>query len=364
VLTRGNNVRDIEAALDADPPPNPVHVIGLDVSDRALRWKRRLSATRPYYWLWQRTAARVALELDHEVGPFDVVHHATMSAFWMPVGVAALDRPLIIGPMSGGTLTPPRLRRYLGLRGRLSDRVRSVNVAFSARMRRGLFERANVIIAQNEQMRAFIEKQSPTRGRVRTHSHASDPTVDVALPAERLPIALFVGRLLTWKGLLLAIEAFAQVDVPGSRLVIVGDGPARSLIAQRVRTLGLEDRVDLTGSLPRNQVLGLMAEASCLLFPSFHDSAGFVVSEALSLGTPVVCLDHGGPGTLVKLWSSVPSEAIVPQDAERTVADLGAALTRVISNPMPVPPAPIPADRRLSEVIAETYLSIDSAMTR
>lgn len=362
VLTRDNNVHDIEAALAADPPSNPVHVIGVDASERALRWKRRLGAVRPYYWLWQRAVSRIASELDRETGPFDVVHHATMSAFWMPVGVAVLDRPLIIGPMSGGTITPPQLRRYLGLRGRVSDRIRSANVALSGLLRSRLFQRAQVIIAQNEQMRQVIERRSP-QVRVITHSHASDPTVNAVGATERRPIALFVGRLLTWKGPLLAIDAFARAGVPDARFVIVGDGPARSLIERRVRSLGLEATVDVTGPLPRDRVLGLMAEASCLLFPSFHDSAGFVVSEALSLGTPVVCLDHGGPGTLVKLWPSVPSEAIVSGAAHRTVVELATALARLLSNPTPVPTAPIPAVRGLSEVIGELYLSIDSRLT-
>jgi glycosyltransferase involved in cell wall biosynthesis len=36
-----------------------------------------------------------------------------------------------------------------------------------------------------------------------------------------------------------------------------------------------------------------------LLFPSFHDSSGNAVLEALSHGLPVICLDLGGPGKIV-----------------------------------------------------------------
>jgi glycosyltransferase involved in cell wall biosynthesis len=37
----------------------------------------------------------------------------------------------------------------------------------------------------------------------------------------------------------------------------------------------------------------------CFLFPSLHDSSGNVVLEAQANGLPVICLDLGGPATLV-----------------------------------------------------------------
>jgi glycosyltransferase involved in cell wall biosynthesis len=43
----------------------------------------------------------------------------------------------------------------------------------------------------------------------------------------------------------------------------------------------------------------LLRGYKALVFPSLHDSGGIVVLEALSEGLPVVCLDLGGPGTVV-----------------------------------------------------------------
>jgi glycosyltransferase involved in cell wall biosynthesis len=49
-----------------------------------------------------------------------------------------------------------------------------------------------------------------------------------------------------------------------------------------------------------------------LLFPSLHDSGGFVVLEALCHGMPVLCLDLGGPKEIVSLDSGL----IIKTDAQ------------------------------------------------
>jgi glycosyltransferase involved in cell wall biosynthesis len=41
-----------------------------------------------------------------------------------------------------------------------------------------------------------------------------------------------------------------------------------------------------------------LADADAMLFPSLHDSAPWAVGEANAIGTPVVCLDLGGPPIL------------------------------------------------------------------
>src|SRR5262249_17128782 len=51
--------------------------------------------------------------------------------------------------------------------------------------------------------------------------------------------------------------------------------------------------------MPPAELFELYDTHSLLLFPSLHDSGGFVVLEALSHGLPVVCLDLGGPREIV-----------------------------------------------------------------
>ena len=49
----------------------------------------------------------------------------------------------------------------------------------------------------------------------------------------------------------------------------------------------------------KNDLFKEMKNADCFLFPSYHDSGGFVILEAMSRGVPVIALDLGGPGQIV-----------------------------------------------------------------
>jgi glycosyltransferase involved in cell wall biosynthesis len=59
------------------------------------------------------------------------------------------------------------------------------------------------------------------------------------------------------------------------------------------------ERVNWIKWLPRDQLLSVYRDHEVLLFPSLHDSGGWVVLEALANGVPVVCLGIGGPAALV-----------------------------------------------------------------
>jgi glycosyltransferase involved in cell wall biosynthesis len=356
VITRANNVEPLGRALTRDPPSHPVHIVPLDVSERTLRLKRRFGAIRPYYALWQRAVASKGIDLDAQYGGFDVVHHATMSAFWMPIGVTRLDRPLVVGPISGGTFTPLQLAPMLGMRRIVTDSIRYVNAHIAARLTRKTWHRAKVVIAQNWQMESFAARHLEVEGRLLVQSHASNPSVsNVANVESRKPVVLFVGRLVAWKGILLALEAFRRVGVPEARLVFVGDGPDRALLERRIDDFGYSSLVEILGSVPRLQVLKMMREASCLLFPSFHDSAGFVVSEALALGLPVVCLDQGGPAWLVNHWSHVPSVAVQPSTLDETISSLTISVRRFLLEPVPIPSEITESDQRLGVTLREAY---------
>ena len=357
VLTRANNVDAVQQALDREPTTYPVNLIPIDASPALLSVKKRLRSVRAYYVLWQRLAGRVALNLDFEID-FDLVHHATMSAFWLPVGVMVVPKPLVVGPVSGGTLTPPSLLGYLGLNGFAFDlgrwaASRLAGIAVGGKWQRAVF----VLLAQNEQMRRYAEKRlAGSNATVLVHCNASNPSTPGCTDVmERVPEILFVGRLLSWKGVFLALEGFARANVPQARLVFIGEGEANKALARKIRKLGLEERVDLAGAVPRAEVLRRMCSASALLFPSFHDSAGFVVSEALSLGLPVVCLDHGGPGFLTRLWPDVPHEAVSVGPASAVLDDIARATEKFVREPAALHREPMGPSTNLSDVISRAY---------
>ena len=116
-----------------------------------------------------------------------------------------------------------------------------------------------------------------------------------------MPSFLYVGRLLYWKGLHLALRALAEVrrTAPLVRLTIIGDGPDRAWLESVAEDAGVMDMVDWHAAKPHVEVSLQFRENLALLFPSLHDSGGMVVLEALAAGVPVVSLDLGGPGAIL-----------------------------------------------------------------
>jgi glycosyltransferase involved in cell wall biosynthesis len=109
-------------------------------------------------------------------------------------------------------------------------------------------------------------------------------------------------------------------------------------VRRAARRWDLADRVELVGSLPRAEVLRQVRRCGVLLHPALHEEAGLCVAEALALGTPVVCLDHGGPAEVARWWPTRHVALISPSDPESTARRLAAAVDAFLDDP-PDPPA-------------------------
>ena len=97
---------------------------------------------------------------------------------------------------------------------------------------------------------------------------------------------LFVGNLGSIKNVGGLVAAVGHL--PRMPLTVIGEGSQRNMIEDEVSRLGLADRVTLTGSLPQEAVFAHMESVKVLCLPSFSESFGLVMVEALMHGTPVV----------------------------------------------------------------------------
>lgn len=98
------------------------------------------------------------------------------------------------------------------------------------------------------------------------------------------PVFLYVGRIAVEKN----IEAFLDLDLPGSK-VVVGDGPL--LEGLRRRYAG----VHFAGVRHGDALARAYAGADVMVFPSLTDTFGLVMLESLACGTPVAAYPATGP---------------------------------------------------------------------
>ncbi len=140
------------------------------------------------------------------------------------------------------------------------------------------------------------------------------------------PRALFVGRLVYYKGLHVLFEAAREW--PGS-IIVVGDGPLEAELRARAAALGIADRVRWAGRAADEELPSFYAAADVFVLPSvaITETFGIAQIEAMAAGVPVVStnLPTGVP------WvnqNGVSGLVVEPGDA-RALAD---ALSRLTSD--------------------------------
>lgn len=105
---------------------------------------------------------------------------------------------------------------------------------------------------------------------------------------------LFLSTLKPSKNVEGLLEAFKKLPVTNYRLVIAGKkGWLYNAVFQKVKQLGLENRVIFTDFVPEENKPALIAGAKLLASPSFWEGFGMHVLEAMALGVPVVVSNIG-----------------------------------------------------------------------
>lgn len=295
LLTRKKNEPAIARALVEHPEIN-ILPIYLDLPSWARTWKRGERGMYPYYFLWQFLAWRTARAL-HRDDKVDVAHHLTFALDWLPAGVCLVPGlPSIWGPVGGAQMPPVVLWRYLGVIGALKAAARMVITGLGrATFGKLTAARASLVVALNREVAAFFDSAQV----VIEQNAVVEPQAPRALAPQGRK-ALFVGRLLRWKGIALAIDALSHDDLRDWEFDIIGEGPDIQFLRRRAHTRGVADRVHFLGRQPRGDVLNALHRADVFFFPSLCDAGAWVVAEAIASGCPVVCLDVGGPGVMVR----------------------------------------------------------------
>ena len=324
LLTRPKARNDIER-LHAEDPGMDLEVEYHELGFLRSLKKLRLPVSNLRYLTWNhRLASRVG-ELEKS-GRFDLVHHTTWVRYWMPSAAAGTGNlPFVWGPVGAAERTSLDLVRTMGWQGMSLEALRLAGpkiVRLDPMMRKTLDRVSVAVPSSNETARAlsryrFDQVVAPSVG------FEPDRMPTVVQPRHEI---VSVGRLLDWKGFHLGLRAFAQMTDEDLRYAIIGDGPARNRLMQLARDLGIEHRVDFTGRLESHETVRRIGGSKLLAHPSFHDSGGFVVVEALAQGVPVLTLDTGGPAFLAQSGgiavSRTPAASLIDRMSDAMTAIL------------------------------------------
>jgi len=176
----------------------------------------------------------------------------------------------------------------------------------------------------------------------------------------RRPTLVGIGRLSAEKGFAGLIEAFGRANRAHGdthQLLLVGEGPERAALAERIAALGLQERVTLAGYVAGAD--RLLEASTGFVMSSLTEGMPVVLMEALQWGVPVVATAVGAIPEL--LQDGRAGELVAPGDVD--------ALTRALSALMARTPAAAAGPRAAlpshfsSARMARDYLRLYEAIT-
>ncbi len=186
----------------------------------------------------------------------------------------------------------------------------------------------DTLVVQTEGVRDYFRRFVPD-AKIRVVANAVQPGAnDQTEHVSREPWIIAIGRLEKQKGFDLLIEAFARITEkhPDWRLKILGEGSQRNALGDQIRSLGLDQSVELCGWVESPDAW--LRKAEFFVLSSRYEGFPNALLEAMAAGVPAVSFAcDSGPSEIIR---HEIDGLLVPAD---DVQQLAQAIDRMILNP-------------------------------
>lgn len=175
------------------------------------------------------------------------------------------------------------------------------NIKFSARTRlmRKWLNKAKCIFCASNALADALNNQGIEKNKLVINYNGVNPKIfypATSVNGVKNTSFVFVGSLIETKGVNELFSAFliCQKQQPELTLDILGEGPMKSVLIEKIKNEGLSDIIKLHGSVPLPNVAEFIRNASILVLPSYREGVPNVLLESFACGTPVIATRVGG----------------------------------------------------------------------
>ena len=118
---------------------------------------------------------------------------------------------------------------------------------------------------------------------------------------EKENLVCWMGRFVPEKGLKYLVDAIKIISGLKSnvKFLLIGDGPLRAKIIERLNKYGLTGQTVFTGRVPHEKIYDLISKASVFVLPSVKEGMPMVLLEVMASGKPVIGSDISGISDVV-----------------------------------------------------------------
>jgi len=286
-----------------------------------------------YYWFykkWQKEAFELALQLDHKEN-FDLVHQLNMVGYREPGYLWKMNKPFVWGPVGGLENSPWRFLPSLGFKG---------FIFYCARNIINLWQRIFLIRPKKAAKRSNSTLISATPNTLKLAKsiwgkdsqviceigYIENENIEFNSRTDKEPLKITWSGLHTpRKNLPLLLKALEKVNFR-FELHILGDGKLNSNWKNLAKKLKLNESCVWYGWVDKELVNQVYSSTHVLCITSISDLTSTVTLEALSMGLPVICLDHCGFSHVVNNSCGIKINVSTPNKA---ATDFSKALIKI-----------------------------------
>ena len=326
---------DIEKAVASE---------NINIKFKFIKWPKSISPSgvehrfeRFKVYFWEILAIYYVRQLTNSI-KFDLSQHISIATWRLPSCLAFTNVPFILGPVSGSEILPKGFSRHLSFRGFIWSNVRNflIHLSWYDPFIRYTLLRAKRILVSSPQTYEQLKKSY--NGKVEYYGHAFKsldilkikPNMEKEFYVKNVIKLVWMGNLIPRKGLELVIRALKDKRLHSCILDIMGEGPEKKRCLRIAKELGVENRINFLGRLPRKEAINKLIEYDVFVFSSLQDMMGQALSEAMQMGLPCVVMNWGGPSALVGDTGAVKVPISSFKDTCQNLAD---KLVEVCFNP-------------------------------
>lgn len=311
VVTRRNNKQNIENSFKKKKNLKfiyyDLHPILIKLFSRK---NKRNFFSFLYFYFWQVGLFFYIKPYVKKIN-FDYIHHVTFVSLRYPSFLCFYKIPFILGPVSGGEVVDFKFYQSLNSRSKLYETIRNFSnyiVKFSP-FTNFMFYKSKKIFVTSHETKNLIPKRyhSKTKVILAISSDGLNPKKIYVNSSKKNFKICYVGRLLCWKGIGMTLDILYKLkkEIPKLKITFIGNGIDKTFLQKKILDLSLNDSIKIIENQKRNKILKFYRTQNLLLFPSYRDSGGMVILEAISNGLLVAALKLAGPKLILNTKSSI-----------------------------------------------------------
>lgn len=325
------NPKNVEIIyIDNEYIAKPIYRLSKLIRGSEGGWTTAMAFNYPSYlafeWeAWKKLKPRI------NTGEFDVIHRVTPMSPTLPSIIATkTDIPFVLGPLNGGLKWPEYFNKERGKEKEWLSPIR--NLYKFLPFRRGTLKKVAAILAGFQHT---IDDLPPNLSYkvINFPEVGIDPTLfnnDSKKKYEVKKTVLFASRLVPYKLPDVVVDAFiASSLLQQHELIIVGDGPLRAEMEQKVKANHLEQVVKFVGWKTQAEVSEYMNKSDIFAYPTIRELGAGALVEAMACKLTPIVVDYGASSEIVDNDRGIKLKL---NNKEKITAEMISKLERLVTD--------------------------------